>query len=141
MHRGFWYIGEFNVKNVAIKEHHLYNKAFKLGKKYVGKYVAVYVLRDYSAKKFKNAHPQKLFVNRLGLSVSKKLGGAVERNRAKRVCRAAYDTVKERLKTGNLIVISPRISILSTKSTAVSTELETAFEALDMLVPVQEQTK
>ena len=129
------------MKNVAIKEHHLYNKAFRLGKKYVGKYVAVYVLRDYAAPRLKKEHPQKIFVNRLGLSVSKKLGGAVERNRAKRVCRAAYDGVKERLKTGNLIVISPRVSILSTKSTAVTAELEVAFAELDLIVPVQEQKK
>ena len=129
------------MKNVAIKEHHLYNKAFRLGKKYVGKYVAVYVLRDYAAPRLKKEHPQKIFVNRLGLSVSKKLGGAVERNRAKRVCRAAYDGVKERLKTGNLIVISPRVSILSTKSTVVTAELEVAFAELDLIVPVQEQKK
>ena len=129
------------MKNVAIREHHLYNKAFKLGKRYVGKYVAVYVLRDYAAPKLRNAHPQKIFVNRLGLSVSKKLGGAVERNRAKRVCRAAYDTVKELLRTGNLIVISPRLSILSVKSTDVAAELETAFAELGLLSAVQEQQK
>ena len=129
------------MKNVAIKEHHLYNKAFKLGKKYVGRYVAVYVLRDYAAPRLKNEHPRKIFVNRLGLSVSKKLGGAVERNRAKRVCRAAYDGVKERLKTGNLIVISPRVSILSTKSPVVTAELEAAFAELGLIAPVQEQTK
>ena len=126
------------MKNVAIREHHLYNKAFKLGKRYVGKYAAVYVLRDYSAERLKNAHPEKKYVNRLGLSVSKKLGGAVERNRSKRVLRAAYDTVKDRLKTGNLIVISPRLSILSVKSTEVAAELETAFAELKLIRPAGE---
>ena len=121
------------MKNVAIREHHLYNKAFKLGKRYVGRYTAVYVLRDYSAERLKKEHPEKKYVNRLGLSVSKKLGGAVERNRAKRVVRAAYDTVKERLKTGNLIVISPRLSILSVKSTDVAAELEVAFAELKLI--------
>ena len=121
------------MKNVAIREHHLYNKAFKLGKRYVGKYAAVYVLRDYSAERLKNEHPEKKYVNRLGLSVSKKLGGAVERNRSKRVLRAAYDTVKGRLKTGNLIVIAPRVSILSVKSTDVAAELEIAFAELKLI--------
>ena len=129
------------MKNVAIREHHLYNKAFKLGKKYVGKYVAVYVLRDYSAQRLKNAHPQKIYVNRLGLSVSKKLGGAVERNRSKRLVRAAYDTVKDRLRTGNLIVISPRVSILSVKSGDVAAELELAFAELGLLSDAQEKQK
>ena len=127
------------MKNVAIREHHLYSKAFRLGKKSVGKYVAVYVLKDYAASKLKNAHPDKIYVNRLGLSVSKKLGGAVERNRAKRVCRAAYDTVKSDLRTGYLIVISPRVSILSVKSTDVAAELVSAFAELGLLGKVQEQ--
>ena len=120
------------MKNIAIREHHLYNKAFQRGKRIVGKYVAVYVLRDLAANKLKNAHPQKIFVNRLGLSVSKKIGGAVERNRAKRVIRAAYDSVKENIKTGNLIVISPRTSILSAKSQDVAKELTSAFIELGL---------
>ncbi|MBQ9112200.1 MAG: ribonuclease P protein component [Clostridia bacterium] len=121
------------MKNIAIREHHLYNKAFRKGKRSVGRYTAVYVLRDLAAEKLKKAHPQKLFVNRLGLSVSKKLGGAVQRNRAKRVVRAAYDSVKQELRTGNLIVISPRTSILSAKSGEVAEELRTAFAELGLL--------
>ena len=121
------------MKNVAIREHHLYNKAFQKGKRQVGRYVAVYVLRDLAAERLRKAHPQKITVNRLGLSVSKKIGGAVERNRAKRVIRAAYDGVKHQLKTGNLIVISPRTAILSAKSTEVGEELRGAFEALGLI--------
>lgn len=121
------------MKNIAIREHHLYNKAFQKGKRQVGKYVAVYVLRDLAAQKLKNAHPQKIVVNRLGLSVSKKVGGAVQRNRAKRVIRAAYDSVKQELKVGNLIVISPRTAILGAKSTEVAEELRVAFDALGLI--------
>ena len=121
------------MKNIAIREHHLYNKTFTRGKRFVGKYVAVYVLRDFAAERLMRAHPQKLYVNRLGLSVSKKLGNAVKRNRAKRLIRAAYDQVKGSLRTGNLIVISPRNAILSVKSTDVCEELKTAFAELDLL--------
>lgn len=123
------------MKNIAIREHHLYNKAFQKGKRQVGKYVAVYVLRDLAAQKLKNAHPQKIVVNRLGLSVSKKVGGAVQRNRAKRVIRAAYDSVKQELKVGNLIVISPRTAILGAKSTEVAEELRVAFDSLGLISP------
>ncbi len=121
------------MKNIAIKEHHLYNKAFTRGKRYVGRYIAVYVLRDFAAERLKNAHPQKVYVNRLGLSVSKKIGGAVQRNRAKRVIRVAYDTLKDKLAKKNLIVISPRASILTAKSQTVAAELETAFSELGLL--------
>ena len=120
------------MKNVAIREHHLYNKAFSKGKRFVGKYTAVYVLRDLAAERLRREHPQKIYVNRLGLSVSKKLGGAVSRNRAKRIMRAGYDAVKSELKTGNLIVISPRTAILSAKSTDVAYELSVGFEKLGL---------
>ena len=132
------------MKNIAIREHHLYNKAFQKGKRWVGKYVAVYVLRDLAAKRIMMAHPEKKYVNRLGLSVSKKIGGAVQRNRAKRVIRAAYDSQKSELRTGNLIVISPRTALLEAKSTQVAAELRSAFISLGMLTQsgdADEQTK
>ena len=118
------------MKNVAIKENHLYQKAYKNGKRFVGKTVAVYVLKDFSAARLCRENPEKRFVNRLGLSVSKKVGGAVVRNRAKRVIRAAYDSLKPELKTGFLIVISARGAIVGKKSTDVCAELTEAFQKL-----------
>ena len=122
------------MKNLAIKEHHLYNKAYKKGRSYVGKLVTVYVLKDFTAEKLKRANPEKKYVNRVGLSVSKKLGGAVARNRAKRLIRAGFDVVKPNLRCGNLIVIGARVAILDKKSTQVAVELETAFKALGIFV-------
>ena len=69
----------------------------------------------------------------MGLSVSKKIGGAVQRNRAKRVIRAAYDTLCHDLKTGFLIVISARGAIEGKKSTQVAEELLYAFTQLGLL--------
>ena len=120
------------MKNLAIKEHHLYNKAYKKGRSYVGKLVTVYVLRDFTAEKLMRANPEKKYLNRVGLSVSKKLGGAVARNRAKRLIRAGYDRVKPNIRTGNLIVIGARGAILGKKSTQVAVELETAFRKLGL---------
>ena len=123
---------EITMKNIAIKENHLYQKTYRNGKRFVGSYVAVYVLKDYAAGRLRKEHPQKLRVNRLGLSVSKKLGGAVERNRAKRIIRAAYDPLRPRLRTGFLIVISARSAILGKKSTDVERELRAAFSKLEL---------
>ena len=75
------------MKSYAIKEHHLYNKAFAKGQRAVGKLVAVYVLKDYAAKRLMLANPEKKYFNRVGLSVGKRIGGAVQRNRAKRLLR------------------------------------------------------
>ena len=121
------------MKNVAIRENHLYNKTYRKGKSYVGRLVAVYVLQDRAADRLAKANPEKKYLNRVGISVSKKLGGAVVRNRSKRIVRAAYDTLKSELSTGYLIVISVRTAATDKKSTDVAVELRRAFEALSML--------
>ena len=123
------------MKNPAIKENHLYVKAYRRGERYVGKYVAVYVLRDLAAKRLALENPKKEKVNRVGLSVGKRIGGAVERNRAKRIIRAAYDVHKADLKKGYLVVISARDAINGQKSDTVSAELRTAFEKTGLLSP------
>jgi ribonuclease P protein component len=45
---------------------------------------------------------------RLGLAVSRKLGGAVERNRLKRRLRAAFEELRERLPAGHDYVLIAR---------------------------------
>ena len=120
------------MKETAITENHLYNKAYTRGKKFVGRYVAVYVLKDLAAKRLKNANPQKEYLNRLGISVTKKLGGAVCRNRAKRVIRAAYREASTDIRRGFLIVIRARGAIVGRKSTEVARELKKAFDELGM---------
>lgn len=121
------------MKNPAITENHLYLKTFRKGKRFSGRLLSVYVLKDHQASRLQKADPMHRMKNRLGLSVTKKIGGAVQRSRAKRVLRAGYDGVKNDLKTGFLIVISPYPQIVSVKSTEVRRELRYAFRKLDML--------
>lgn len=120
------------MKFPAIKEHHLYNKAYRSGKHFFGRYICVYVLKDLHAKRLQKEHPKKILVNRLGLSVSKKVGGAVKRSRAKRIIRAAYAPCKDQLRQGFLIVISAKPEIDGKKSTDVARELRYAFSKLEM---------
>lgn len=123
------------MKDIAIKEHHLYNKAFTRGERFVGRYISVHILTDYTAKKRMLAHPKKLYTNRIGISVTKKLGGAVQRNRAKRIIRAGLRMLRENesLKTGKLIVIGARTAIAGKSSLDIRAELECAFRKLGML--------
>ena len=122
------------MKDYAIKEHHLYNKSFAKGQRAVGKLVAVYVLKDYAARRLRNANPRKQYLNRVGLSVGKKLGGAVGRNRAKRLLREGYRAVKAAgVKTGFLIVLAAREEIKGKKAQDVQREMLKLFRRLDML--------
>ena len=123
------------MKNAAIKEHHLYNKAYRRGACSAGKYVVVYVLKDYSAKKLMLAHPEKKYCNRLGLAVTKKLGGAVVRNRVKRILRAAYAEFERAgaVKHGYLVVLNARTAATEAKSTDIVRELRYAFRKTGLL--------
>ncbi len=123
------------MKHFAIKEHHLYDKAYKKGTHAGGRLVSVYVLPDYAARRLMLANPMHAYINRVGLSVTKKLGGAVQRNRAKRVIRAGLQQVEAAvtLRRGKLIVISARPAIVDAKSTEVGQELMRCFRKLDMI--------
>ena len=127
------------MKNLAIKENHLYNKAYKRGERSVGKYVAVYVLRDLRARRIMLENPEKKYLNRLGIAVSKKIGNAVTRNRAKRIIRAAYRSLEGEIKTGYLIVISARSEIVGKKMQDVLRELRSAMLRLDMYKKTEEK--
>ncbi len=120
------------MKYTTLKEHHLYNKTFQRGNRFSGRYLSVFVLRDYAAKRLKKENPEKQFYNRFGVSVTKKVGGAVQRSRVKRILRAGYRAVEPELKKGYLIVISPREGILQVKSTDVERELRRGFTKLEM---------
>ena len=78
------------MKQFSIRENHLFRKTYKQGRKKGAATLVVYVLRDKSAALLKKQNPLKEKLNRVGISASKKIGGAVQRNRAKRVVREAY---------------------------------------------------
>lgn len=124
------------MKEFAIRENHLFVKAYTKGKKYVTDTVCVYVLKDLKAGKLRKDNPQKEFINRIGFSASTKLGGAVIRNRCKRIMRAAYRSVvsDKPIKKGNLLVISARSGAVGNTSSKVARDLKRAFSKLELFL-------
>ena len=122
------------MKFKAICENHLYSKAYTKGKRAVTSALAVYVLPDYKAKALAKAHPQKKTVNRIGLTTSTKLGGAVVRSRARRIMREGLRLLEKEkpLKVGFLIVIAARGRATILKSTDIKNELDIIFTKLGM---------
>ena len=123
------------MKNVAVKENHLYNKAYTKGKRFFGRYVRVYILKDLKAKKIMLENPQKEYINRLGLSVNKKTGSAVVRNRIKRIIREAYRAIDREgiLYRGYIVIIAAKPESGEVKSTDIERELRYAFRKLEMV--------
>ena len=122
------------MKFRAICENHLYSKAYSKGKRAVTSALAVYILPDYAAKRLAKAHPEKRVVNRIGLTTSTKLGGAVVRNRCRRIMREAFRTIQKEktLKVGYLIVIAARSAAVGQKSTEIKQQLDYALKKLGM---------
>lgn len=126
------------MKFKAICENHLYSKAYSKGKRAVTSALAVYLLPDYAAGRLAKAHPQKQTVNRIGLTVSTKLGGAVVRSRVRRILREGLrDLMRDKpLKVGFLIVIAARSTSVDLTSNDIKKELDIAFTKLGMFKTV-----
>ena len=69
---------------------------YKKGKSYANKYLIMYVLNNKEEE------------NRLGISVSKKVGNSVVRHRITRLVRESYRLQKDRFQTGYDIVVIAR---------------------------------
>jgi ribonuclease P protein component len=125
------------VKNIAISEDHLFRKVYAKGQKIFCKHIAVYVLTDYRASRLARENPLKTRLNRVGLTVTKKLGHAVVRTRTRRILRAAYQQLEKEnnIKKGFLVVIVARDAATTAKTQDVYGDLLYAFRKLGLLIP------
>ena len=130
------------MKDIAIKENHLYQKAYRNGEKAHTKHLSVYILRDWGAKRQMLQNPEKKYINRIGLSVSKKIGGAVVRNRVKRIIRAGLAEARTiaPIKTGYLIVIAAKVGAHEVDSKVIANEIIYAFKKLNMYKEIPQNT-
>ncbi len=120
------------MKFRAIKENHLFGKAYNKGKRAVTSALAVYILPDYAAKRLERSDTRKQLKNRYGITVSTRVGGAVVRSRCRRIIREGLAAIEKKgnLKTGYLVVIAARSALVKMKSTHVERELDAAFSKL-----------
>ena len=84
------------VFTVALKQNHVFRRLYAKGESAVGRFVVVYAKRNGTE------------ISRLGITTGVKLGGAVERNRARRRIRETYRLNEARLKPGYDLVIVAR---------------------------------
>ena len=95
------------MKIIKLKENRDFRRAYNRGKSFVTPAFVVYVNKNREQ------------TVRLGITVGKKIGKAVKRNRAKRVITAAFGFLLPRVADGYDFVIVARTRILNVKSTKV----------------------
>ena len=99
------------MKLVKLKENRDFRRAYNRGKSYVSPFVVVYINKNRTNN------------IRLGITAGKKIGKAVQRNRAKRVITAAFVSNFPDIREGFDFVIVARNRILDVKSTVVADSL------------------
>ena len=105
-----------------LKENHLFARAYRKGRCFSGKNVAVYTMRNYTGQG-----------TLLGITVSKSRGNAVKRNRAKRIIREAYRAFHLFVKQGFIIVIVARQPCIEAHVSVVTSELGEILERAALL--------
>ena len=80
----------------SLKKNHQFRSVYKSGKSYANKYMVMYVKENGTAG------------NRIGISVSKKVGNSVVRHRIKRLLRESYRLREAMFNSGLDIVVVTR---------------------------------
>jgi len=81
----------------SLKKNKDFQLVYKCGKSYANKYLVMYIKENNTGK------------NRLGISVSKKVGNSIVRHRLTRLIRESYRLQEDRFRCGIDIVVIARI--------------------------------
>ena len=81
----------------SLKKNRDFQKVYRKGKSSANKYLVMYVLENGTSQ------------NRLGISVSKKVGNSIVRHRLTRLIRESYRLQEERFRCGLDIIVIARI--------------------------------
>ncbi len=108
-------------KTYHIKQNYEFRRLYRKGKSAATPFLVVYAL--------KNRRPY----NRIGLTVTPKLGGAVVRNRIKRLLREAYRLHEAEIMTGYDFILVARSRMVGTDCHRTERELLRALKKLGLL--------
>jgi ribonuclease P protein component len=111
--------GAGSPRSARLLRHADFERVYKLGKRHFAAHMTVFFLR--------RAEGQGL---RVGFTVGRVLGGAVERNRMKRRLREAVRRHRRTVSAPADVVINPKGSLLRAEFSALLEEVELAFAVI-----------
>ncbi|MDD6728253.1 MAG: ribonuclease P protein component [Eubacteriales bacterium] len=109
------------MKSIALKENKDFRRLYHRGKSCASSCVVTYAMKSRQS------------TSRIGITASKKIGGAVERNRAKRVIRAAFTELEPRICGVYDFVFVARTRTTCVKMQAVKAQMESHFKELGVI--------
>lgn len=111
---------------LTLKRNGEFRRVYARGKSRVSSALVIYYLKNRMGR------------NRVGITTSKKIGNAVERNRSRRVLKEGFRAVMPRIKTGYDFVLVARSKTKHLKSTDISAALLSLLRAEGLILPVEE---
>ena len=120
-------------------KHSDFDRVYKQGRRHFSSHLTVFYLRRTeaaSAGVLPGASPEN--VTRVGFTVGRALGGAVDRNRIKRRMREAVRRNLPTLSTPVDVVLHPRRSVIDLKFATLDREVANVFRAIQVAVEKQQ---
>ena len=106
------------LKLISVIKRNDFKRAYSKGKSFVAKNLVIYVARNYKKGL------------RVGITTSKKIGNAPQRNRARRIIRESARSVISRFSGNFDVILIARKSIVGLKSTQLNKTIEQGLSEL-----------
>lgn len=106
---------------LTIKENRQFQRAYKRGKSFISPALVTYVVKNNTNNL------------QIGITTSKKIGKAVQRNRCRRIIRAAFCEIEPNLKRGFDIVFVARAKTPFVKSTDILCAMKNHLQQANVL--------
>jgi len=106
------------MKTVTLKKNFEFKRVYKYGRSIVNRYIVVYYMKN------------KKDYNRIGITVSKKVGKSVTRNRVRRLIKESLLQIEENLVKGYDIVIIARVMANDASYGTIKKSISKTFSVL-----------
>lgn len=108
-------------KTVPVKKNYEFNRVFRKGKFFAGKFIILYSLKNYRGN------------SRMGITTSKKVGNSVKRNRLRRLIKENYRLYEDYIKEGNDLVFVARSNLEMPDFYDIKKEMKFLLKKLNLL--------